>query len=127
MSVVSRETVRMALKLAALNDLPLKVADILNSSITAPVTEKIWTFLGQEFGEDFGRKAIVVWALYCLKYSKAAFRNHLEDCMQHLVFSPCPDDLDILMKPMVRSDDGFDYYTYVLIYVDDAMVIYHDA
>ena len=28
---------------------------------------------------------------------------------------------------MVRPDDGFDYYAYFLIYVDDVMVIYHDA
>ena len=28
---------------------------------------------------------------------------------------------------MVRSDDGFNYYAYVLIYVDDVMVIHHDA
>ncbi len=40
-SVVSRETVRIALKLAALNDLQVKAGDILNASITAPVKEKI--------------------------------------------------------------------------------------
>ena len=31
------------------------------------------------------------------------------------------------MKPMVSSDDGFNYYAYVLIYVDGAMVVHHDA
>ena len=31
------------------------------------------------------------------------------------------------MKPMVRPDDGFNYYVYVLIYVDNVMVIHHDA
>ena len=44
--VVSRETVRIDLTLSALNEFPLKLADIQNSYITAPVTEKIWTFLG---------------------------------------------------------------------------------
>ena len=28
---------------------------------------------------------------------------------------------------MVRPEDGFDYNAYVLIYVDDVMVIHHDA
>ena len=28
---------------------------------------------------------------------------------------------------MLRPEDGFDYYAYVLIYVDDVMVIHHDA
>ena len=36
-SVVPRETVRVALKLSALNDFTMKVADIQNSHITAPV------------------------------------------------------------------------------------------
>ena len=54
-----RETVIIAMALAALNDLLVKVADIQNAYITAPVTEKIWPFLCQEFGEDAARKAIV--------------------------------------------------------------------
>ena len=28
---------------------------------------------------------------------------------------------------MIRPDDGFNYYSYVLIYVDDVMVINHNA
>ena len=28
---------------------------------------------------------------------------------------------------MVRPDDGFNYYAYVLIYLDDVMIIHHDA
>ena len=46
-SVVSRETVRIAMTLAALNDLPVKVADTQNAYITSSVTDKIWTFLVQ--------------------------------------------------------------------------------
>ena len=74
-SVVSRETVNIAPIFAALNDLPVKVAYIQIDYITAPVTENIWTVLGQGFGEDNGRKAIVVQALYGLKSEGAAFRN----------------------------------------------------
>ena len=77
--IVSRETVRISMTLAALNELLLKVADIHNTYITSPVTENIWTVLVQEFGEDAGNKAIVVWALYGLKSAGAAFWNHLED------------------------------------------------
>jgi hypothetical protein len=39
-SVVSRESVRIALTLAALNDLEVKTADIENAYLTAPVSEK---------------------------------------------------------------------------------------
>jgi hypothetical protein len=31
------------------------------------------------------------------------------------------------LKPMVRPDDNFKYYAYVLLYVDDVLVIGHDA
>jgi hypothetical protein len=49
-SVVSRESVRVALTLAALNDLDVKMADIENAYLTTPITEKVWTVLGPEFG-----------------------------------------------------------------------------
>ena len=47
--------------------------------------------------------------------------------MHYLGFLPCPADLDLYMKPMVRPEDEFEYYAYVLIYVDDVMVIHQDA
>ena len=31
------------------------------------------------------------------------------------------------MNSMVNPEGGFNYYAYVLIYVDDVMVIHHDA
>ena len=72
-SVVSRETVRIALLMAALNDLNVKVGDVLNAYITAPITEKVWTVLGPEFGTDTSKSAIIVRALYGLKSAGAAF------------------------------------------------------
>ncbi len=72
-SVESLETVRLALTLASLNDLKVKVGDVLNAYITAPVKEKVWTILGPEFGRDTGRSAIIVRALYGLKSAGAAF------------------------------------------------------
>jgi hypothetical protein len=54
-SVVSQETVCIALVLVALNDLEVKVGDMLNAYITAPITEKVSTVLGPEFGQDARR------------------------------------------------------------------------
>jgi hypothetical protein len=39
--------VRIAVTLAALNDLDVKMADIENAYVTAPITEKVWTVLVQ--------------------------------------------------------------------------------
>jgi len=126
-SVVSRESVRIALTLAALNDLEVKSADIKNAYLTAPVTEKIWTILGPEFGEDAGKKAIIVRALYGLKSAGAAFRNHLADCMKTLGYESCLADQDLWWKPEIRPSDGHRYYSYILLYVDDALCIHHDG
>ena len=117
----------IALTLAALNDLPVKVAEIHNTYITAPVTKKIWKVLDHEFVEDAGRKSIVVCDLYGLKSKGSAFRNHLSECINHFGFLLCPSDLDLLMKHMEKTDDGFDYYAYVIIYLNYVIVIHHDA
>jgi hypothetical protein len=56
-SVVSRETVHLALTFLSLNDLEVKVGNVLNAYITTPVMEKVWTILGPKFGHDSGKKA----------------------------------------------------------------------
>ncbi len=94
-SVVSRETVRIASTMAALNALKVMAADIMNVYITAPNKEKIWTLLGPKFGRDKGRKAIVVRALYGLKSAGKAFRSHLADCMRQLGYESNKADPDL--------------------------------
>jgi hypothetical protein len=71
-SVVSRETIPIALTLAALNDLEVKVADILNAYISAPIKEKVWCALGPEFDSNAGKSAIIVHALYGLDLGRMA-------------------------------------------------------
>ena len=51
----------------------------------------------------------------------------MEDCIHHFEIFPFPADLDLWMNPMVRPEDGFEYYAYVLIYTDNVMEIHHDA
>ena len=49
-SIVSRETVHIALTIAALNDLEVKASDVQNAYLTAHCTEQIYTRLGPKFG-----------------------------------------------------------------------------
>jgi hypothetical protein len=125
-TVVSREFVRIALTLAALNDLDGMMGDIENSYLTAPITEKIWTVIGPEFGDDAGKRVLIVRALCGLKSAGAAFRNHLESCMDHLGWKPCLADQDLWMKEETRPDDGVKYWAYILIYVDDILCVHSD-
>jgi hypothetical protein len=125
-SVVSRETVRIALTLAALNGLEVKASDIQNAYLTAPCSEKIWTILGPEFGVDAGKRAIIVRALYGLPASGASFMSHLAECMRHLQYRRCSADHDLWYKEDVHPD-GERYYRYILLYCDDCLSIGLDA
>ena len=62
-----------SLTIAALNDLQVMTSDIKNAYLTSPCEEKIYTTLGPEFGEDQGKTAIIVRALYGLKSAGASF------------------------------------------------------
>jgi hypothetical protein len=97
-SVISRETVSIALLMAALNNLEVKAGDVLNAYVTAPVTEKVWTVLGPEFGPDAGKNVIIVRALHGLKSSGAAFRAHLASFMRQMGYTSCKADPDLWYK-----------------------------
>jgi hypothetical protein len=100
---------------------------VLNAYITAPITKKVWTTLGPEFGPDAGKTAIIVRALYGLKSAGAAFRAHLASFMRLMGYTSCKADPDLWMKEELRPDDNFKYYSYILVYVDDILVVHHDA
>ena len=108
----SSQTNKSLLTVATLKGLKVKCCDVMYAYIQAPVTEKIWTTLGSEFGQDAGKKAIIVRAIYGLKSSGAAFRKHLGECMSGLGYKPCLADPDLWLKPESRKD-GTSYYSYI--------------
>ena len=103
-SVVGRETVHIALTIAALSNLQLKAGDVMNAYVKTPCSEKIWTVLGKELGADQAKKSIIVHALYGLKSSGVAFHAHLEDCMSSMGYNLCRGDNDLWMKPEIDPD-----------------------
>ena len=58
--VVSRDSVRIMLMKAALNDIDLQAADIENAYLNAHFRNNIWTRAGLDFGMDEGNVLIVV-------------------------------------------------------------------
>ncbi len=125
-SVVSHETIRIAFLMAALNDLNVKVGDVLNAYITAPMTEKVRTVLGPEFGIDTSKSAIIVCTLYGLKSAGAAFCAHLASFMRQMGYTSCKVDPDFWYKAETRPADNFRYYAYILCYVDDILCVHHN-
>ena len=61
--------------------------------------------------------------LYGLKYSALMLRNHLVDIIENkneLRYSLA--DLDVWYK-VSMYETGFEYYTYILVYVDDILIL----
>ena len=73
-SVVSRDSVRIAFTLAALNGLDLLAGDCEGAYLNAPSREKLYTKCGPEFGAEYeGRCALIVRALYGSKSAAASW------------------------------------------------------
>jgi hypothetical protein len=124
--VVSHETVCLALTIASLDDLEVKVGDVLNAYITAPVKEKVRTILGPKFGHDAGRSAIIVHALNGLKSAGIAFQAHLASFIRQMGYTSCKADPDLWLKAVTKPEDNVQYYAYILCYVDDILCIHHN-
>ena len=121
-SVVSRDSVRIALTAAALNGLKVLACDIQNAYLTADCREKIWTRAGPEFGSEAGMIFIVRKALYGLKSAGAAFRALLAESLYDMGYVPTKADPDVWIRPAVKAD-GFKYYELVLCYVDNVLAM----
>ena len=103
-SVVSRDRVRIAFLIAALNDLDIMSADIGNAYLNAPNKKKIWTVAGHEFGTDKGSVFIITWALYGLMSAGAAWRTFFAQTLTQLEFKPTRGDSDVYIKPQSKPD-----------------------
>jgi hypothetical protein len=84
--------------------------DIENAYVKAPITEKVCTVLDPEFGDDAGKRALIVRALYGMDSAGAGFMNHLAECMKHLGWNPCHAHTDLWMKAETSHDDGMLYW-----------------
>jgi Reverse transcriptase (RNA-dependent DNA polymerase) len=125
-SVVSRDSVRLALLIAALNDIDLKSCDIQNAYLTADCREKIYTVAGPEFGSERGTLMLIKKALYGLKSSGAAFRSLLWECLHLMGYVATKADPDVYIWKAVKPS-GFQYWEMVLCYVDDILCLSHNV
>ena len=149
-SVVSRDSVRIAFLVAALNGLDILACDIGNAYLNAPCREKIWFVAGLECGVSMkGKPCRLVRALYGLKSSGASWRKMFKDFIeQKLGFKPSRADPDMYYRRNNKSagsdpdglsldpegmtsdlganlNSGSPYYELLLVYVDDVLCISH--
>jgi hypothetical protein len=125
-SVVSRDSIRIAFLVAALNDLEVLSADIAGAYLNAMAKEKVYTLAGKEFGPaKEGRPVVITRALYGLRSSGKAWRDHMAQTLRDGGYTSCKADPDVWMRAKTRPD-GFQYWSYVLVYTDDILVVDHE-
>jgi len=123
-TMVSRDSIRILLVVAALNGLDVLSCDIQNAYLNARPREKVFFTAGEEFGESRGHVVIVVRALYGLKSSGAAFRAKLAQDLREMGFKSSLADPDVRLRARSESN-GETYWEYLLVYVDDILCISH--
>jgi len=101
----------------------VKASDVQNAHLTAPCAEQIWTRLGPKFGQDQQKEASIVCALYGLNLAVASFFKTLGQLHGESRIQAIRAYSDLWMKPIVQ----FEYYAYMLLYVDDCLSIHCDA
>ena len=125
-SVIGRETVRIAFLVAALKDLNILAGDIHNSYLNSETKEKIVFYAGDEWRSNRGRILVIRRALYGLKSSALMWRNHLSDVIGNkLGFKSSLSNPYLWMKSSITSS-GSKYYEYILVYVDDILMVDKD-
>jgi hypothetical protein len=118
-TVVKGISVRLLDLIAESQQLKVLCGDIGNAFIQAKTNERVYTRVGNEFGEHAGKIALIVRALYGLTTSAERFHTLLADFLRTLGFTPSRFDRDVWMR--LRDDEtGYDY---ICTHVDDFKVV----
>ncbi|KAL7535614.1 hypothetical protein ACHAWF_005213 [Thalassiosira exigua] len=127
-SVVSRDSLRIALLVAALNSLKIFACDIGNAYLNAPCKckERIWFVAGHEYGHEMkGRVMKLVRASYGLKSSGASWLKMFKDFIEtHLEFILSRVNRDMYYRKSPKPSRTL-YYELLLVYANDVLAVSH--
>jgi hypothetical protein len=84
------------------------------------------TYCPQILGTRIGQTVVIVKALYGLKSSGAAWHSVLVETIHSMGFQASLADPDVWYRAATK-ENGFDYYEYLIVYVDDILVLSHQA
>ena len=101
---MSRDSIRIAFTLAALNNVEIRAADNGNAYLNAKCREKIWTVVGTEFGSEKDKVILVVRELYGLKSSGADWRQMLSQTLRDIGYVSSKADPDVCLKAETKPD-----------------------
>jgi hypothetical protein len=122
-SVVPRESVRIAFPIAAINVYDVIAEDVQNAYVQATSLEKYYAISGNEFGEGKGKTELIVRALYGLKSSGASWCAHIAHTSLDMGFVPSRGDPDVCMCQAFKHITKASYWEYLLVSVEDCLAI----
>ena len=105
-----------------MNGIDVLASNIQNEYLNAPTEEKVWFRAGPEWGAHAGKPVLIVRALYGLQSSRQAWRLHFAQTLEQIGFKSSLADPNVWYKPSEKSI-GEEYYTYLLVYMDDLLCI----
>ena len=125
--MISRDSVLLDFLITVLNDIGILVGKIQNAYLNAPTKEKVFFYGGDEWKSDQVKVFVVVLRfLYGLKYCALAYRNYLSEVLGNSIMLQWSlYDTKIWFKA-ATDESGNKYYTYILFYVDDFIIVYKD-
>ncbi|KAL7547473.1 hypothetical protein ACHAWF_010771 [Thalassiosira exigua] len=123
-SAVSRDSVRIALLVAALNELGFFVCDIGNTYLNVPCREIIWFVAGKECSDSMkGKDMKLVCVLYGLKSPRSSWRKMFKDYTKTTMgLKPSKVDGDLYYRKNANEDRTL-CYELLLVYVVDVLVV----
>ena len=125
MSVVSRESICIAFLFAILNDVEVSACDISGAYLNAPIGEKVWFVAGIDMGQKKGMTMVITRAFYGLKTSMKAWSEFFGKSFKKMGYTSRVANLDVWMKTQTNNE-GYKYWSYMLVYVDDCLAVHHD-
>ena len=124
--VVSRESVQITFTYTVLNRLDILAADIRNAYLQAPSSQRDYIVCCPEFGTENMECMLIHRASYGRKSAGKDFWNHSRSCMQHFNLKSCPADPEVWIQTSKKAD-RFLCYDYILLYMDNTLVISENA
>ena len=92
---MSRDNVRLAFLIAALNDIKIIACNVGNAHLNAPCQEEVWVVAGPKFGSLQGTVVKVVRALYGLTSNGAVWQEMFNRMVLEMGFFSTVADPDV--------------------------------
>ena len=91
--------------------------------MNVPVGKKIWFVASIELESKKGMAMVITRAHCGLKTGVKAWSEFFGKLLKEMRYIACITNLDVWVEPQTNND-GYSYWSYILVYVDDCLAIH---